>query len=287
MISTILLILLAGAGLYALKIYRQFAINVAAAKASGIKYTIVPVFLVNRIFQIACIIIVPILKRLPSSWTDIWFDLILGDWPWKRGYEPFKRFDAETFLTVAPDRIVLNTAEASVIDQITTRRNDFPKALEVYESLKIYGNNIVTSEGQLWRHHRKITSPPFSEKNNHLVWAESLAQTEAMVKAWKLGIDGRSNTIHTVADDAMRLSLHIISRAGFGVRLSWPSSEDKTVNSETSEQKAPEEGIDWSEGHTMSYTDSLGSLLHNIICLFFFPPKMLSTSSEFDIVPLL
>ena len=132
----------------------------------------------------------------------------------------------DTFLTVSPERIVLNTADASVINQMTNRRNDFPKALEVYGSLKIYGDNVVTVEGQRWRHHRKITSPPFSEKNNGLVWQETLNQTRAMVGSWFDGPQAtESRTLSTIAEDAMRLSLHIISRAGFGVRLDWPKKE--------------------------------------------------------------
>ncbi|KAL9629235.1 MAG: hypothetical protein Q9164_006964, partial [Protoblastenia rupestris] len=225
MLSTIAVAFLTLIGLYVLKIYFQFRKNLADAKASGIAYTIVPFFQVNRIYQICCIFLLPILRSLPESWTDPWLDLTL-DWAWKRRYEPFARMGAQTFLTVSPDRNVLNVAEASVIAQITNRRNDFPKALEVYESLRIYGTNVVTTEGQEWRHHRKIVSPPFSEKNNHLVWKETLDQSQAMVNSW-LGEDKQmSKTIRTIGDDAMRLSLHIISRAGFGVRLSWPGTDD-------------------------------------------------------------
>jgi cytochrome P450 len=86
----------------------------------------------------------------------------------------------------------------------------------------LFGKNVVSTEGGVWRQHRKITSPPFTEKNNHLVWAESLHQAQSMVESW-VGIDGaRNKTIGKVADDTMRLSLHVISRAGFGVRLLWP-----------------------------------------------------------------
>lgn len=276
MAATILIAVLACVALYALKLYRQFPVNLAAAKASGITYIIVPFFLVNRLYQIASIVLVPILRALPTSWTDIWLDMTL-EWGHTRRYEPFKRLGADTFLTVSPERIVLNTAEASVISQITTRRNDFPKALEVYESLKIYGDNVVALEGQSWRHHRKITSPPFTEKNNHLVWAESIDQAQAMINGWFEGNKERTKTITTVADDAMRLSLHIISRAGFGVRLEWPGSEgDKTEKTRNDGGKTIEKSSGIVEGHKMSYTDALGSLLHNMLWVLVTPPFLLS-----------
>ena len=265
-VPTILLAIVVGIAIYAFKLYRQFARHVAEAKASGIHYVVVPFFLVNRLFQISCIFLLPILRSLPKSWTESWLDLTL-EWGWKRRYEPFARMGVDTFLTVSPERIVLNTADASVICQITNRRSDFPKALEVYDSLKIYGENVVVVEGQRWRHHRKITSPPFSDKNNGLVWQETLNQTRAMIGSWFDGPQAtESRTLKTIAEDAMRLSLHIISRAGFGVPLEWPKNGGQT-----------EEKLE--NGHTMTYTDALGSLLHNILWLLALPRGMLSRFS--------
>jgi len=34
------------------------------------------------------------------------------------------------------------------------------------EAVNIYGNNVVTTEGDEWKRHRKIVGPPFNEKNN-------------------------------------------------------------------------------------------------------------------------
>ena len=249
MVPTFLVAIAAGVTIYAFLFYRQFARHIAEARASGLPYVVVPFFLVNRFYQISCIILLPIFRSLPKAWTEGWLDLTL-EWGWKRRYEPFAKIGADTFLTVSPERIVLCTAEASVISQIANRRNDFPKALEVYGSLKIYGENVVVVEGQRWRHHRKITSPPFSEKNNGLVWQETLDQTMAMVGRWFDGPHAtQSRTLSTIAEDAMRLSLHIISRAGFGVPLEWPK------NGEDGEQP----GDKLENGHTMTYTDALGS----------------------------
>ena len=160
---------------------------------------------------------------------------------------------------------MLNTAEASVITQITQRRNDFPKALEVYAILNVYGRNVVTTEGQEWRHQRKIASPQFNETNNRLVWKETLSQAQDMINSWFELDKDRSITIRTVAEDAMRLSLHVISRAGFGVSLVWPGAKDVDQN-EASKLK---------EGHTMSYTDALSDLLEYIIPVIVIPKPLL------------
>ena len=206
--------------------------------------------------------------------------MTLVDWPWARRYEPFKRYGSGTFITVTPERNVLYTADADVISQITTRRSDFPKQVDIYEPLKIYGNNVVTTEGQLWRHHRKITGPPFSEKNNHLVFAETLGQCQDMVDSWMDGDQESSKTIHTVADDAMRLSLHIISRAGFGVPLIWPAKAKAPEKGHVKGEEGNTSSASVPEGHTMSFAGALGLLLHSMLPLIILPEFLLSKQSS-------
>ena len=282
MLSTIVLTLLVSLALYALKLYTRLAQNLVAAKKSGIPYLVVPFYQQNRLWQLLQPFVFPILRRFPTSWTQPWLDLIARDWGWQRKYEPFKRLGTDTFLTVSPWRIQLSTAEADVISQITSRKNDFPKALEVYESLRIYGNNVVTSEGQLWRNHRKITSPQFSESNNHLVWAETLEQCQAMINGWFDGSTAKkgSKTIRTLKEDTMRLSLYVISRAGFGIQLQWPATESADTNGHSkTNEKHSTSSSEISQGHTMSYTDALGSILHNVFWVLILSPFLLSNSS--------
>lgn len=38
-----------------------------------------------------------------------------------------------------------------------------------------FGGNIVASEGEEWKRHRKICAPSFSEPNNRLVWDETVS----------------------------------------------------------------------------------------------------------------
>ena len=199
------------------------------------------------------------------------------EWAWSHRYEPFQRIGSDTFIAVSPERNVLYTADADVIAQITTRRNDFPKALEVYESIKLFGDNVIATEGQTWRHHRKITSPPFSEKNNHLVWTETLDQCQAMLEGWLDGNREASKTIYTIADDFLRLSLHVISKAGFGVRLQWPGSQGKpTSGTSKKEDREVTSGFDMADKHKMSYVDALVTLVHNVILLIATPRFLLS-----------
>lgn len=97
-----------------------------------------------------------------------------------------------------------------------------------------------------------------------------------MVQSW-VKDEEQGKSIERVMDDTMRLSLHVISRAGFGRRLEWPNKDAKhKVDQEyddPSKIRNEEEGTD--EGHTMSYTYAIHCLLDNILFQFLLPRWML------------
>lgn len=275
--SLIVLVSVALLAAYVGNYYLCFSRNLRAAKESGLHYVIEPVFIFHRFWLITHRAILPYIRKLPKSWWESWIDYSEPEWTWTHLYAPFKKMGTDTFLTTSPGGCLLWTVDANVISQITNRRNDFPKPIHIYSSVDIYGKNVVSTEGNHWRHHRKITSPPFTEKNNHMVWAESLHTAESMIASW-VGKDGnKTQTVERVADDSMRLSLHVISQAGFGVKLRWPGVEDEddTPTLQTgATSKISNKGA--GDGHTMSYTYSLHTLLANILLIMLLPHWLLS-----------
>jgi len=208
----------------------------------------------------------PIAPRPLSTSTDTPFSFMSPDWAWTGKFRPFKEL-GDVFLVVSPGYTSMNVADPDVITQITNRRNDFPKPLEMYGSIDLFGKNVVTTEGSIWRHHRKITSPPFSEKNNQLVWNESLHQAKSMLTHW-VGPDGdKVASFSDVAAATMQLSLHIISRAGFGERLKWAHEEQDDGGADA---LAP--------GHTLTYKNALSGLLEDILQVMLLPSWFLSKS---------
>ena len=161
----------------------------------------------------------------PRPAVDSWRLLVTSLWPLKLRHAPFKALGTDTFLTVSPGGILFNTADAAVISQILSRGAEFPKATEIYKQINIYGTNVVSTEGAVWRYHRKLTSPAFSDKNNQLVWKETLNQSKRMIKKL-LGPKGEPMTVKHLGDNTMRLSLEVLGRAGLGQRLEWPAESE-------------------------------------------------------------
>jgi cytochrome P450 len=255
----------------------SFQHNLRKARNSGIKYVVVPFYYLKTWWLAGHTLFLPILARLPRSWTQ-WVDYCIPDFYYRRSIEVFQKMGSDTFLVVAPGGTIMHTADPAVITQMTTRRNDFPKPIGIYRSLDIYGKNVVTTEGSIWRQHRKATSPPFTEKNNHLVWLESIDQANDMLNSW-LGPDGKGDvTIDRVMDDTMRLSLYVISRAGFGRKLKWPATDAKgdIDNKYDDPSKILNEQKDRDAGHSMSYTYAIHCLLDNILLQFLLPKWVVS-----------
>ena len=279
MMSYIGIVVLGGILFYAWSTYYSFSENLASAKASNIRYVVAPVFYHSPLWVLSSKFLMPFLRKLPGSWTYPWLDIMSRGWTWEHQHSIYKYLGTDTFMVVTPGGNLLWTADPQVIRQMTARRNDFPKPIKMYRLIDLYGRNVVSTEGQVWRNHRKITGPPFTEKNNHVVWIESIRQTEAMLKACT-GLDGEeSRTIERVRDYSMRLSLHVISYAGFGKRLSWPGAKEgrhEHKNSIKDAQGGNTSDGEMSTGHTMTHAEALEVLLRYLFLVILIPRPILS-----------
>lgn len=168
-------------------------------------------------------------------------------------------------------------ADAEVITQITTRRNDFPKPLEMYTRLDLYGKNLVSTEGADWRMHRKLTAPSFGERNNELVFTETLHHTQSLLRLWKPD-QNKSQTLTDPGNDTMSWALYIISGAGFDVRVTWQHDESSHGTEKVDEADSVFQGSKPPPGHTMNYREALSELLHNIMWTFIGPASVLCKS---------
>ncbi|KAI8849758.1 cytochrome P450 [Chytridium lagenaria] len=145
------------------------------------------------------------------------------------------------------------------------RYKEFLKPIHHYGVLDVFGRNIVSTESDDWRRHRKISAPQFSERNNALVHDEAVRTARMMFEAWEEeavnnGKDLSSQGFEIDASkDMMRFALTVISSALFGMQLQW-GLENETKNKPA--------------GHTLSFQQSLETMLHNLVLWLMFPKPM-------------
>lgn len=139
----------------------------------------------------------------------------------------------------------MNLNDASVGDELLSRTKHFLKPPVIYENIEFYGPNVDTVNGETWQRHRRLTTPPFNEKNSALVWKESLSQAKDMIAKWEeKGVQNGTE----MSADAMKLALHVLSGAGFGKSYKFTGGMTTTP-----------------EGHLMSYAEALAAILNNML----------------------
>lgn len=191
-------------------------------------------------------------------------------------HELFARY-GDVFIIVSPGMLYTLACNAEVISQVASRRESFPKPLEAYAILSQFGENVLTTEGAVWRMHRKATSPSFNEKNAALVFKEAIRQAHGLTNSWTGPARQTSKTIHSLDHDTMRLALNIIGYVGFGISLLWPG---ETLPDGTEPKLVKYGSLSPTVGHKLSFADTVATCLENILMLLLVPRWLLSMISQ-------
>jgi len=110
-------------------------------------------------------------------------------------------------------RTFLISDPAGVKHVLLDRVENYPKAREETEALgSLFGDGILTSDGEKWRAHRRIMAPAFDPRALQ-AYAPAMAQTtEDFLPQWGALSDG---AVIDVGDEMTKLTLEIISGAMF------------------------------------------------------------------------
>ncbi|KAI0811261.1 cytochrome P450 [Irpex lacteus] len=184
-------------------------------------------------------------------------------WVWKNKYSDFEEHGVDIIsgITILPRlRMALYVADPAAIKEITAHRARFPKPVQQYKAISFYGENIVASEGEQWKRFRKISAPAFSERNNRMVWEETVRIVlDLFDNVW-----GQKEEI--IVDHAVEITLPIalfvIGVAGFGQRMPW-----------TNEEVIP-------AGHQMGFKEALHILSTDIVFKLVAPQWLLTHGPE-------
>ncbi|KAH7322519.1 cytochrome P450 [Stachybotrys elegans] len=263
----------AGIGLLSVVLYKltNLARYVYQARKTGLPYTITP-FLETETISLAA---TPLLRAWYDSYLDKgkgwpeWCRFIIKDWQWEDKRHAHDKY-GDVFLVVSPEGIICYSADAALGWDVLNRRHEFTKPRDKYKVLEPYGPNVATAEGATYRFHVRVTAPPFGDGTgvNDLVWSETSQQTIAMSKIWRAYPD------RDLDMDVNRLTLAVISHAGFGQTLAPLSVvEDESGKANT------EENDPIPDGYSVSFLESLHHTTANMVPLLIFPGWMLSMSS--------
>jgi hypothetical protein len=144
------------------------------ARSIGLPIIINPINLLNPIWMVTQKPLKRFFKSLPFG---------LGDWIVYSGFGSVfsnrYRLHAKhgpAYLVVTPKEIALFVDDAELAEEILGKRKDIIKSEEAGKAVNLFGTNVVSNNGEDWARHRRITTPPFNERNSNTIWRESLAQ---------------------------------------------------------------------------------------------------------------
>ncbi len=103
---------------------------------------------------------------------------------------------------------------------VTNNRNFIKdKGLRMRSARRLFGNGLLTSDGDFWIRQRRLTAPAFHREQVAGYGEVMVACTERMIETWH---SGQSRDIH---QDVMRLTLEIVAETLFGIDASREARE--------------------------------------------------------------
>ncbi|KAF2764141.1 cytochrome P450 [Teratosphaeria nubilosa] len=195
----------------------RFARNTRRARKSGLPYT----FSLVTELEVWAYLTDPFFRKIfrqhllqhQQGWPR-WARFMIKDWMYEDKYRAHDEF-GDVFLVVSPGGIICYIADPNTALDLCLRRRDFVKPREKMKMIEPFGSNVVSSEGELWRLHYRITAPPFADAVNELVWTETKRQAAPLRTAWA------SHGVNTLKSDVYTIGVNVMASAGFGRPREW------------------------------------------------------------------
>ncbi|KAK7687596.1 hypothetical protein QCA50_008810 [Cerrena zonata] len=169
---------------------------------------------------------------LPLTW---WNPGMKWTWYWRKtGYMNRQR-DMISVVPFLAGRPFYYTGSLHVTKQILL--NDFKIQMEKPKSLGsallLWGDNLITANGEMWKRHRRLLNPAFSRETYIMVIEETAALYRELVSAegWSTQTDLTFDHFNRIPQ---KLAYLVVARCGFDVRTPWAEEEANPDDPDTS-----------------------------------------------------
>ncbi|KAF2818346.1 cytochrome P450 monooxygenase-like protein [Ophiobolus disseminans] len=248
---TVLITLLALPAALVLWNAQSLAHNRAKAKATGLPYLERWISPINPFWLLYGSSFVRLCERFGIASENLSRIYSYG-WEANSRAEVHEFANSDVVLVIHPGGLQLCVADAEIIYDILQRRTDFRRNMEEMAVLNVYGKNLSTTDDQEWQRHRKMTGVTFTEKNNELVWSQSLVQAKGMLEYWT---KRSQQPIRSTSDDTKIFTLNVLAAALFNKVYSFEGQAEESSNRHIDDK-------------SYMYRASLSTILSSIIQIF-------------------
>jgi len=127
----------------------------------GIPYFVIP-FYPSPLPRVFLLPFVNLLIKV-FGLTHHWFFLLTLDWQVHQRYEIYRLIGSDIFFTITPWEVILHVADPDMAVEVLAGKGGngelYPKTEVVGRMMGLFGKNVLTVEGPVWRAHRKVTAP--------------------------------------------------------------------------------------------------------------------------------
>ncbi|KZT20304.1 cytochrome P450 [Neolentinus lepideus HHB14362 ss-1] len=145
------------------------------------------------------------------------------DWHWKWRLNVYKRFKSQTIscISLIGGPTMIYTSSIHVAKQILNGRPEVCKAPDASAVVStLWGDNIVSSEHDMYKRHRRIVGPAFTRSAYVLVAQEAGKLYREMIETETWASSGGGD-IQSIDHHTSKFALGIISRCAFGLPFPW------------------------------------------------------------------
>ncbi|KAF9529863.1 cytochrome P450 [Crepidotus variabilis] len=172
---------------------------------------------------------------LPTTWWNPGYLFL-----WTRRLTNYTQFGVDT-ISVVPfvaGPPCFYTANLDVLRQVAGggHKTSFAKTESTANIMLVWGMNLLASDKEIWRKHRRIVAPAFNTKLYRDVWTKTLQiyQEAIVAEKWTSEKDIQVSNIQSIT---FKVALLIIAQCGFGFDFTW-SDPPKSTSGQMSVQEA-------------------------------------------------
>lgn len=209
----------------------KFGRNYLQARKSGLPYLCVPWDQNHFIWMVASVPSRPYLKKHLPAW--IWDRLALTIYSFEHTekLKPYERYASPqgnglSYVMVTTGLYEVSTRDPELAHEILRRPRDFVQHDLTKLFMQRFGNNVLSSDGDVWARQRKVVASTITERISRTVFNESILQAEGLLSE-VVGNAGKSETTK-LFDMMKKITINVLSGAGMGESVEWKDDKNSS-----------------------------------------------------------
>ncbi|KAG5988959.1 hypothetical protein E4U43_004591 [Claviceps pusilla] len=232
--------------IYLLYYIRNFTRNIIDGRTTGLPMIIIPLDQTHFLWRLWASGNRDRFQRIIPR--QVWdrLKLTLFGWEFDEKLKPFERFakqqgnvehDGEglSFSVVGTKCLEIWTADPVAVHDVLHRAHDFGVSYAIQFALGQFGPNVMTTNGELWTRHRRMTSAVMNDHFSKSMFKESIKKTRRLLADVKHSslfpgkpVDENQEILETshLFDMLKKVTFHTIFAAGMGVPVAWKDEDE-------------------------------------------------------------